>query len=267
MKTLLKNMTMFLTKDKEVQALVVGYDYVTKNLVAQVENKRALLAQDDISIYQNTKNTDDEIHKLIGSTINCTIVGKNRKDILLSRKQVMQKKIKEYEKGDIVEATVVSASNNALYLEFDEGLIGKMYVNEITSSKLERPLDIYNIGDKIKCIILKKQDDGKFLLSRLSLYKNEKLNVHLGQIVRCRITQKVKEDPGYFVEVVSNPDYSGIFDINQYNKNNIYNIGDEISLRVVDIKPNKKLKFRTNHSNTYVQSMQSQNSYALRQVL
>ena len=162
MKTLLKSkLTLLLTKDKEVQALVVGYDYVTNNLVAQVNDKRALLAQEDISVYQNSKNTDDEIHKLIGSTINCTIIGKNKNDILLSRKQVMQKRINEHEKGDVVEATIVSASNNALYLEFDEGLVGKMYINQITASKLERPLDLYNVGDKIKCIILKKQQEEK----------------------------------------------------------------------------------------------------------
>lgn len=255
MKTLLKSkLTLLLTKDKEVQALVVGYDYVTNNLVAQVNDKRALLAHEDISVYQNSKNTDDEIHKLIGSTINCTIIGKNKNDILLSRKQVMQKRINEHEKGDVVEATIVSASNNALYLEFDEGLVGKMYINQITASKLERPLDLYNVGDKIKCIILKKQDDGRFLLSRLSLYKSEDFNIQLGNIVKCRITQKVKEDPGYFVEVVSNPLYSGIFDINQYNRNNIYNVGDTISLRVVEIKSNKQLKFRTNHSCTYAKS-------------
>lgn len=253
MKTLLKSkISMLLTKDKEVQALVVGYDYVTNNLVAQVKDKRALLAREDISVYQNSKNADDEIHKLIGSTINCTIIGKNKNDILLSRKEVMNKRIQNYTKGNVVEARIVSASNNALYLEFDEGLVGKMYTNQITSSKLERPLDLYNIGDKIKCIIIKKQEDGRFLLSRLELYKTQDFNIHIGNIVKCRITQKVKEDPGYFVEVVSNPLYSGIFDINQYNKNNIYNIGDQISLRVTEIKPNKQLKFRTNHSNTYV---------------
>ena len=119
------------------------------------------------------------------------------------------------------------------------------------------PIDVieYQLKNTInKCKILKKQDDGKFLLSRISLYKDFNYNVSVGNIVRCRITQKVKEDPGYFVEVVENPLYSGIFDINQYNKNNIYNIGDEISLRVVEVKGNKQLKFRTNHAASYVSS-------------
>ncbi len=252
MKTLLKNIKLFLTKE-EVQALIVSYDYVTNCLIAQVNDKRALLAREDISVYP-LKNEEELIHSKIGSTLTCDIIGKTKDGVILSHKKVMQKKIEEHNKGDIVEATVVSASSNALYLEFDEGLVGKMYVNQITASKLKRPLDIYNIGDKVKCKILKKQDDGKFLLSRISLYKEFNYNVSVGNIVRCRITQKVKEDPGYFVEVVENPLYSGIFDINQYNKNNIYNIGDEISLRVVEVKGNKQLKFRTNHAASYVSS-------------
>ena len=252
MKTLLKNIKLFLTKE-EVQALIVSYDYVKNCLIAQVNNQRALLAREDISIYP-LKNEEELIHSKIGSTLTCDIIGKTKDGVILSHKKVMQKKIENYKKDDVVEATVVSASSNALYLEFDEGIVGKMYVNQITASKLQRPLDIYNIGDKVKCKILKKQDDGKFLLSRISLYKDFNYNVSVGNIVRCRITQKVKEDPGYFVEVVENPLYSGIFDINQYNKNNIYNIGDEISLRVVEVKGNKQLKFRTNHAASYVSS-------------
>jgi ribosomal protein S1 len=160
----------------------------------------------------------------------------------------MRKRIKSYNKGDIVEATIITAANNALYLEFDEGLIGKMYTNQITSAKVEKPIDLYNIGDKIKCTILKKQDDGRFILSRLSLYKSVNLNVECGIILKCKITQKVKEKekPGYFVEVLSNPLYSGIFDINKYNYKNNYRVGDTINLRVVDIKDNNQLRFRTN---------------------
>lgn len=260
MKTLLKS-TLFrlLTNDKEVQsginnhfvgqevqAEVIEYDYVTGQLIAQVGNERALIAQEDISIYQ-TKDTDEEIHRLIGTTINCIVIGHNKKnDILLSRSELMQKRIERYCKDETVDATIVSTANNALYLEFDEGLVGKMYCNQITSSKVNKPSDLYNIGDKIKCNILKKQDDGRFLLSRISLYKMNVLNIECGNILRCKITQRVKEEPGYFVEVEDNPNYSGIFDINKYNYFNNYNVGDTIDLRVVGIKENRQLRFKTN---------------------
>lgn len=244
---------LLLTKDDEVQALVLNYDFVTENLVAQVGNKRALIAPEEISVYQNTVDSDK--HKLIGSTIKCIIKGFKGDDILLSRKQLMQNKISKYEKGDVVEATISCASDNAIYLEFDEGLNGKMFINELTSSKLNRPLDLYNIGDKIKCVITKKQENGRFLLSRLSLYKSSELNAHIGSILKCKITQKLRDNPGYFVEVVENPRYAGIFDIDEFNQNIIYNIGDILSLRLVEFRAPKHIKFSANHSHSYLEKL------------
>lgn len=245
MKSLFKNiLNMFLTKENEVQAIITGYDFVTNSLVAQVGNKRAYIAREDISIYQ--KDTNENVHKLLGSVINAIVIKENNDDMLLSRKAYMQKRIERLQKGDKVIATIVSASDNALYLEFDEGLIGKMYLNQITSSKVEKPLDLYNIGDKIKCVIHKKQEDGRFLLSRLSLYKGVKLNIKYDNILKCKITQKLRENTGYFVEVLANPLYSGIFDIDEDNMYKCYNIGDTVNLRVVGVKPDKQIRFRTN---------------------
>lgn len=245
--------SLLLTKEDEVQAKVLNYDFVTENLIAQIGNKRALIAPEEISVYRNTLDSDK--HKLIGSTINCIIEGFKGDDILLSRRKLMQRKIDKYEKGDIVEATITSACDNALYFEFDEGLVGKMHITELTASKLNKPFDIYNVGDKIKCAITKKQEDGRFLLSRLSLYKACELNAHIGSIVKCKITQKLRENPGYFVEVIENPTYSGIFDINEFNQYNIYNIGDILSLRLVEFKSKKQLKFSANHSYSYLEKL------------
>lgn len=254
MKSLFKGKTnLLLTKDDIVYAKILTYDFVSECLVAQVGNQRALIASEDISIYPSTLDSDK--HKLIGSTIKCVIKDINGKDILLSRKQLMQRKVDKYEKGDIVEATITSASDNALYLEFDKGLVGKIYTNEITASQLSRPLDIYNVGDKIKCVITKKQEDGRFLLSRLSLYNESELNVHIGSIIKCRITQKLRDNPGFFVEVIDNPTYAGIFDIDELNQYNIYSVGDVLSLRLVEVRGKKQFKFSTNHSYSYLEKV------------
>ena len=256
MKNLLKsrvqNFWLF-TKDKEVQALVIGYDYVTGNLIAQLGTKRALLAPEDITIYQKKNVLDEEIHRLLGSKITCNIIGKNEDDILISRKAVMQKRIQKYNKGDIVEATVVSASNKALFLEFDEGLSGIMYTNQLTSSKVKKPLDLYEIGDKIKCVITKKkEDEGYFELSRVALYKTVTLKVERGHTLLCKINKKLDDSTGYFVEVLSNPLYSGIFDLNQYNYKHNYRVGEILNLKVVDVTDNKHLRLRTLHTNKEV---------------
>ena len=233
-----------LTKTKEVQALVIGYDYTTGNVLAQLGEKRALLAPEDISVYQ--KNTKDKLENLLGSTITCKVVGKTDKDILLSRKEVMQRRIKNYQKGQVVVATVVSASDKALFLEFDEGLSAIMYLNQITSAKVKKPLDLYKIGDKVKCVITKKKEnEGYFELSRLALYKNVILNIKVNDNIKCKITKKLDDNSGYFVEVVDNPLYSGIFDLNRYNCNNNYKIGEIITLRVAEVTDKKHLRLRT----------------------
>ena len=163
----------------------------------------------------------------------------------------MKKQFDTYQMGDIVEATITSFADNAMYLQFGEGLVGKMYTNQITSAKVERPMDLYDIGDVIKCRIVKKQDDGRFQLSRLSYYKNrENLNIECGNILKCKITQKLRENSGYFVEVMSDPNNSGIFDINKHNRNRNYRVGETINLRVVDVKAGNQLRFRTNLTTT-----------------
>ena len=65
----------------------------------------------------------------------------------------MEEQSQIYQKGDIVNATVVSASDKALYLEFAEGLSGIMYLNDITSAKLKKQSDIivYIIKESYLC--------------------------------------------------------------------------------------------------------------------
>ncbi len=249
MKTLLKSpFAGLLTKEKkEVQALVVGYDYSTGNVIAQVDEQRALIAPEDISIYQKNLNNKEEIHRILGTTVSCTVLGKNRdNDILLSRRSLMQKKLSSYKKGDVIEGVVYSASSKALYLSFDGGLSGILYTNKLTSSQVERPLDLYNIGDRIRCVITNiRQEDGFFDLSRLELYKQVHLDIQIGNILKCRITKKEQSNTGYYVEVLANPAISGIFDINQFNEHIKYKVGQILDLRVVNFRNQKQLKLRT----------------------
>lgn len=232
-----------LTKDKEVQAFVTGYDYETGNMIAQVKQKRAIISQDDITVYQK----DDEIHQLLGTTVTCTVLGKNEDDeLLLSRKIQMQKRIRSHKKGDVVIGTVYSASDKALFLHFDDGLSGRLYTNKLTSAQVKRPLDIYNVGDQIKCVITNvHEDEGYFDLSRLDLYKQVNLNLQIGNIIKCRVTKKEEQNTGWYVEVLANPTYSGIFDLNRYNQNINFRPGQIVDLRVIKFKNKNQLKLRT----------------------
>ncbi len=244
-----EKLNLLLTKDKEVQAEIVDYDFEAKQLIAQTKHKRALIALEDISLYQKNTITNENIdseyfQRLLGTYISALIKGYKNNTIILSRAELMKKRIHKYKTGDTVIATVTSADSKALYIEFDEGLAGKIYTNQLTSSKLKQPLDIYRIGDKIKCKITKVKEDNYFELSRIELYKKVSVNIKRGESVKCRITKKLDDDSGYFVELSSNPLYSGIFDITKTNAHKNYIIGQTINLKVLDVDNKKHLKLR-----------------------
>lgn len=235
---------LLLTKEKEVLATILGYNYEDNTVIAQVNGQKAIIKQEDISIYQNKKNFN-YIFTLIGQNIKCIVKSYTKENgYILSRAKVMEKELNKYDKGDTVIATVVSASDRALYLEFGEGLSGIMYLNQITSAKLKKPLDLFKLGDTIKCVITKKRGS-YFELSRIGVYNYITLNIKNGNKVLCRITKKLDDNSGYFVEVKKNPQYSGIFDLTDENMNNTYKVGENIPLRVVEVKNKKQLRLRT----------------------
>ena len=233
----------FLTKEKEAQYMVIDVD--ENGLI--VEDKKGntyTMPKEDITMYQKNKDITDTkyVSRLLGTYIT-VLVYKNKNDVTISRASYMKKRIQKFQKGGDVVATVVSADAKALYVEFDEGLSGKIYTNQLTSSKVRQPLDIYSIGDNIKCKITKIRDDGYFELSRIELYKGSSLAVKKGEFVKCKITKKLDDNSGYFVELLYNPMYSGIFDINQ--KNNLkFKVGQVVDLKVLDVDEKRHLKLR-----------------------
>ena len=86
MKTLLRStISMLLTKEKEVQAIVLNVDN-NGYLIAQVRNERAVravIAPEDISMYQKDEN--NQLRRLLGSTIHASVIGKDKENLLLSR--------------------------------------------------------------------------------------------------------------------------------------------------------------------------------------
>ena len=161
------------------------------------------------SSMRNDDIDNSYLDRILGKKVSCEVIGYDD-EYILSRAKLMQRKVEKYEKGDTVIATVKSASDRALYLEFDEGLSGIMYINQLTSAKVKKPSDIYSVND-----------------------------------VKCKITKKLDDNTGYFVEVLANPLYCGIFDLNNYNKNRRYKVGDTIDLRVAKVKANNQLSLRT----------------------
>lgn len=182
-----------------------------------------------------------------GDEIKCLITRVPSEDSLDTYFRLKAIETASYKIGQKVTGTVVSGSANALYLKLDGNISATMYVSELTSSKVLNTLDIFPLGSKVRCVIKDKKTNTNgtyYILSRLSLYP-ENFDFKVDTKVDCKITKKLTDGSGYFVEVLDNPRYSGIFDLNYYNKNYRYKVGNTIKLRIAKDKGNKQLSFRT----------------------
>ena len=231
MMKLLNLTNIFSTKEKEIQAEVV--DISKEGLIVEYENNEVLVSWEDLTIYSKQLDAVDQnrFAKMIGTTIKLLMIKKNSQ-MILSRALYMKKQLERTKVGDIVVAKVASAGSTALYMLLPNGLEGKIYTKELTSSKVRQPLDIYNVGDNIKCKVTKVRENGYLDLSRLDLYKGKSFEVKRGEYVRCKITKKLDDNSGYFVELVLNPLYSGIVDM------------AKVDLRVFDVDEKRHLKLR-----------------------
>lgn len=242
MEKLLNLLPFFTTKEKEVQAKVV--DVNDNGLIVNYNNKNMLITWEELTIYSKQLNDVDQskFYRMIGTTIKLLMIKKGR-DIILSRSLYMKNQLERTKVGDVVVARVQSAGDTALYMLLPNGLEGKIYSNQLTSSKVRQPLDIYNIGDDIKCKITKIRENGYLDLSRIELYRGKTFDIKRGEHVRCKITKKLDDNSGFFVELVLNPLYSGILDVTKEAMAN-FKIGQEVDLRVLDVDDKKHLKLR-----------------------
>ena len=68
MKLLRSTLSMLLTKEKEVRAVILNIDPITGDLIAQVNNERAIIAPQNITMYQ-FGDEDSQIKRLLGQAI------------------------------------------------------------------------------------------------------------------------------------------------------------------------------------------------------
>ena len=75
--------------------------------------------------------------------------------------------------NDVIEGEVVRVTNQEVTIDIQGATEGTIYLNELSLEKVESTKDIVKIGDKIKAMV-KKVDDEQILLSRRALLEYER---------------------------------------------------------------------------------------------
>ena len=147
--------------------------------------------------------------------------------------------------NDVIEGEVVRVTNQEVTVDIHGATEGTIYLNELTLDKVDSAKDVVKIGDKIKAMI-KKVDDEQILLSRRALLEYERFQelktaFEKGETLVARVGRVVKG--GLIVNIgleaflpANMIDVKYVSDLNQY-------VSQEIPVRIVEFNArNRKIK-------------------------
>ena len=147
--------------------------------------------------------------------------------------------------NDVIEGEVVRVTNQEVTVDIHGATEGTIYLNELTLDKVDSAKDVVKIGDKIKAMI-KKVDDEQILLSRRALleyerFKELKTAFEKGETLVAKVERVVKG--GLIVNIgleaflpANMIDVKYVSDLNQY-------VSQEIPVRIVEFNArNRKIK-------------------------
>lgn len=194
------------------------------------------------------------IEKLIGTVSKFKIIKFNKKrgNIVLSRRQILEKEREEQRRetlakikeGDIVKSVVKNITEYGVFVDLG-GVDGLLHVSDITWGRINRPEEMFHIGDEIQVKILKiDQANEKISLGIKQMTEDPWLKVHEKYPIGTRVRGKIVSllDYGIFVEI--EPGVEGLVHVSEISwtkksKNPIkmFNIGDIIDSIVLDVDP------------------------------
>ena len=191
----------------------------------------------------------------VPQTFECVKMDKKRGNIVLSRRSVMEKirdkgrselmsKLKE---GDVVQGIVKNLTDWGVFVDLN-GIDSLLHITDISWSRINKPSEAINIGDKVKVKIIKiSKEDMKISLGMKQLLEDPWIDSESKYIVGNKYKGKVTNmaDYGAFVEVDGG--LEGLVHVSEMSwvskiqkPENYVSIGDEVDVMVLEIDTFKK---------------------------
>jgi small subunit ribosomal protein S1 len=117
-----------------------------------------LIHVSDLSWTERIKHPSEKYSK--GETIQAVVLKIDRENerFSLGVKQLepdpWTAAMNSYPSGTIVEGTITNVIDFGVFVQIEEGIEGLVHVSEISKDKVETPVGMYNVGDKIKVMVI-----------------------------------------------------------------------------------------------------------------
>jgi small subunit ribosomal protein S1 len=234
--------------DETVEGQVI--EYVKGGLILDI-GLRGFLPASLIDV----KKTRD-LSSYIGERYACKIieVDRNRNNVVLSRKAIIEDERKEQRKevlgnievGQVRTGAITSIADFGAFVDVD-GIDGLIHISELSWNHVKHPSEVVKVGQEVNVEIL----DIDYEKQRLSLGLKqtqkdpwvEKIKTYkIGDIVQGKVTRIVKF--GLFVQIQE--DMEGLVHISELSvepvkkPSDVAKIGDELIVKIIDIDFDKR---------------------------
>ena len=202
------------------------------------------------------KSLLNQMKKYVGQIFNVKIISINpdSDNLIVSEKslsdELAQVKLKKYNVGDTVSATVVGAVDFGLFVRFDQDLEGLIHISEIAWKKVEDPRKDYKVGDKVEAKIVEIDKDNRINLSIKQLLPNPWIGFAQNTKPGDKFTGKVSKIVSYGAIIVNSDDIQGLCHISQISStqlespakiHEILTVGDTKEFTVLGVDSEEKL--------------------------
>jgi len=197
-----------------------------------------------------------ELNSYIGEKCLCKIieVDRNRNNVVLSRKAIIEDERKEQRKaaldnievGQIKNGVITSIADFGAFVDVD-GIDGLIHISELSWNHVKHPSEVVKINDAVSVVVLDIDKDKQRLSLGLKQTQKdpwlEKIKqFKIKDVIQGKVTRIVKF--GLFVLI--EPGMEGLVHISELSvdpvkrPSDIAKIGDELSVRIIDIDFDKR---------------------------
>ncbi len=195
--------------------------------------------------------------QVLGQNFNFMIIKINRlrKNIVVSRKDALQKEKEEAQKrlweelkeGDVREGVVKNITDFGAFIDLG-GVDGLLHITDMSWGKLSHPSELLKVGDKIKVKVLSvDRTAGKVALGLKQLTEDPWSKVEEKYPVGSRVRGKVVNIMPYGVFVELEPGVEGLVHISEMswtrrsvNPHELFSVGQEVEAVVLHVDKDKR---------------------------
>ncbi|MDO8560015.1 MAG: S1 RNA-binding domain-containing protein [bacterium] len=190
----------------------------------------------------------ERLRLLAGTRLLVKVIDVNETEgkLIVSEKAAWEEKQKDvlarYRVGDMVTGKVTAVTDFGVFLEFGEHLEGLVHISELAWQRIDKPGDLFQLGQEMSAKIINIQGSKIFLSAKQLVddpWKSITDRYQVGQVVKGKV---LKINPfGLFVELdekihglahVSELSDAPLADINK-----AATIGDELEFKIISIEP------------------------------